>query len=118
MLYRVRPEKVFFYAKPVDFRKQINGLAMIIESEFSGKLALGYWFVFVASDKKKVKIIYWRGTGFVLWQLRLEKESFAVGSPRVKESCLLTWRNLGRFLDGHNIFSGAGHTKISAKRFS
>jgi hypothetical protein len=30
----------------------------------------------------------------------------------------LTWRDLGRFLDGLNIFAGEAHTNSAPKRFS
>ena len=66
MLYRRRPEKIFYYGKPVDFRKQTMGLAAIVDAELPGEMQHGHWFVFVSSDKKKAKILYWRGTGVAL----------------------------------------------------
>lgn len=59
MLYRSKPKKVHLYGRPVDFRKQINGLAGIVDQEFSGEL-FDCWFVFISVDKKKAKILYWR----------------------------------------------------------
>jgi transposase len=117
MLYRNKPKKVFLYGKAVDFRKQVNGLATIVDHEFRGELFSG-WFVFLSSDKKKVKILYWRETGFALWSLRLEKSLFEMGKPRFTEKKVITWRDLGRLLDGYNIFAGPPHEKIPAKRFS
>jgi len=118
MLYRSKPKKVFLYAAPVDFRKQINGLASIVDMEFTGEVFQGSWFVFVASDRMKVKILYWRDCAFALWQLRLEKDHINLGVPRFSGKRILSWRDLGRFLDGQNIFHGSRHEKISPKRFS
>jgi transposase len=42
----------------------------------------GHRFVFVSTDKKKAKILYWRDTGVALLQMRLERDLFKVGSPR------------------------------------
>ena len=118
MLYRSRPTKVFYYGKAVDFRKQAMGLAALVDAELPGELRQGHWFVFVSTDKKKTKVLYWRGTGVALWQMRLERDSFEVGSPRCFVTRPLTWRDLGRFLDGLNIFAGEAHTETNPKRFS
>ncbi len=118
MLYRSRPKKVFYYRKAVDFRKQAMGLATIIDLELPGEMRAGHWFVFVSTDKKKAKILYWRGTGVALWQMRLESDLFKVESPRGSAMRTLTWRDLGRFLDGLNIFAGEAHKATIAKRFS
>ena len=118
MLFRSRPKRVFYYGKTVDFRKQALGLAIIVDSELPGEMKQGHWFVFVSTDKKKAKILYWRGAGVALWQLRLEKDLFKVGSPRSVATRTLTWRDLGRFLDGFNIFEGVAHAVKIPKRFS
>lgn len=118
MLFRTRPKKIFYYGKPVDFRKQTTGLAAIVDLELPGELAAGHWFVFASADKKKAKILYWRGTGLALWQLRLERDLFKLGSPRVATTRSVSWRDLGRLLDGLNIFAGEAHDVTNPKRFS
>lgn len=118
MLYRSRPRKIYFYGQPVDFRKQISGLASIVDTEFQGELFQSSWFVFISRDRQKAKILYWRGTGFALWQLRLESDRFDLGSPRFLEKRTLSWLDLGRLLDGYNIFRGDPHRPIPPKRFS
>jgi transposase len=118
MLYRSRPKKVFYYGKAVDFRKQTMGLAAIVDSELPGELRAGHWFAFISRDKSKAKILYWRGTGLALWQLRLERDLFKLGSPRAATTRTLSWRDLGRLLDGLNIFAGDGHAATNPKRFS
>ena len=82
MLYKAKPSKIHLYQRPVDFRKQINGLAAIVETEFGGSALDGRWFVFVARDKKKVKILYFRHAGLCLWQYRLDEDLFCMGRPR------------------------------------
>ncbi len=118
MLYRSRPKKVFYYGKAVDFRKQALGLAAIVDLELPGEMRAGHWFVFVSIDKKKAKILYWRGTGVALWQMRLERDLFKVQSPRSQATRTLSWRDLGRFLDGLNIFEGVAHAPTKPKRFA
>ena len=118
MLYRSKPRKVFYYGKAVDFRKQALGLAAIVDGELPGEMRAGHWFVFVSTNKKKAKILYWRGTGVALWQIRLESDLFKIASPRTDTMRLLTWRDLGQFLDGFNIFAGDAHEATSPKRYA
>lgn len=118
MLYKLKPKKVFYYGRPVDFRKQMIGLACLVDAELPGELREGHWFVFFASDKKKVKILYWRGNGLALWHLRLESDNFKLGHPRVVDTRSVTWRDLGRLLDGLGIFAGQAHAVTAPKKFS
>ncbi len=62
---------VYLCIDPVDFRKQINGLSMLVQEvlcldPFSKQL-----FVFSNRRRDRVKILYWENSGFVLWMKRL-----------------------------------------------
>ncbi len=96
----------------------MNGLVQIIESEFDHRILETSWFVFIARNKKTVKLIYWRGCGLAMWQYRLEDQSFILGRPRLLLTKTITWKDLERFLDGFNIFEGEPHKKIILKRHS
>lgn len=68
--------EIYLHRLPVDFRKSINGLSVIVEegmglSPFSQAL-----FVFCNKRRTQLKVLYWDNTGFALWQKRLEKEKF------------------------------------------
>lgn len=77
---------VYVHRLPVDFRKSINGLVVIVQeamgvSPFSPSL-----FVFGNQGRDKIKILYWDKNGFCLWYKRLEKDKFKwprVGSDTV-----------------------------------
>jgi len=118
MLYTAKPRKIFYYGEPVDFRKQAISLAALVDSELPGELKEGHWFVFFATDKRKAKILYWRGSGLALCQLRLGSNIFQLGRPRVVDRRSLTWRDLGRMLAGMNVFAGEAHTITKPKRFA
>jgi len=68
-------EKIFIYPKPIDMRKQINGLAHIVES-CSLEIFSPSLFVFTNKQKRLIKTIYWAQTGFCLWMMRLEENKF------------------------------------------
>ena len=67
--------KIFVAVQPVDFRKQANGLFLMVESIFkilpnSSKML----FVFTNRHKNAVKMVYWDATGVAMWSKRLEKD--------------------------------------------
>ena len=69
-------EKIYLCRDPVDFRKAINGLSMIVEEvlcldPFSSQL-----FVFTNKRRNKIKILVWDKTGFILWLKSLDKAQF------------------------------------------
>lgn len=68
--------RIFFFQKPIDMRKGIEGLSTLVETAFAGELTSGAYFVFINQIKDKMKIIYWDNDGFAIWWKRLEKGSF------------------------------------------
>jgi len=68
--------RVFVRLGFTDMRKQINGLAAIVQELKPDGPFDGSYFVFCGKTKRVLKILYWDATGFCLWQKRLEKERF------------------------------------------
>ncbi|MFK5913373.1 MAG: IS66 family insertion sequence element accessory protein TnpB, partial [Woeseiaceae bacterium] len=62
--------------EPVDFRKQIDGLAAIVELTMKQSLGSGALFVFCFKQRNKLKLLYWDKTVFCLWYKCLEKDKF------------------------------------------
>ena len=79
---------VYLHRDPVDFRKAINGLVLIIEQNMALSPYADALFVFCNRGRDKLKIVYWDTTGFCLWYKRLEQARFAW--PRKVESAVLT----------------------------
>ena len=67
---------VYLHRDPVDFRKAINGLTVIVSEGMELSLFDRAIFVFCNKRRSQLKVLYWDDTGFVLWQKRLEKERF------------------------------------------
>jgi transposase len=75
MLPDISRLRIFIRPGSTDMRKQINGLACLVEElaqdPFSGNL-----YLFCGKTRKVLKALYWDKTGFSLLQKRLEKDSF------------------------------------------
>ena len=67
---------VYLYPKAVDFRKSINGLAMLVQQDTALPLSSGALFVFTNKGRDKIKALYWDTTGFALWYKCLENQTF------------------------------------------
>ncbi len=77
MIFR-NPGNLKIYIRPgqTDMRKSINGLALMA----SGSMQLDPYseslFAFSGRSRKMIKLLYWDGNGFCLWQKRLEDSFF------------------------------------------
>ena len=72
------PESCSIYLDrdPVDFRKAINGLAVIVAEQISLSPYDPALFLFCKKSRTQIKVLYGDNTGFALWQKRLEKDKF------------------------------------------
>jgi len=106
----VEPSQIYLHRQFVDFRKSINGLSVIIESEMELPAMSGALFIFCNKARDKLKILYWDKTGFSLWYKRLEKDKFK-WPRRTNEDCMeLTEQQLSLLLEGYDVI---GHHEIS-----
>ena len=64
--------KVYVGAEPVDFRKQIDGVALCVQEVLSLDPYSPSLFLFRNRIGDKVKLLYWHHNGFVLLYKRLE----------------------------------------------
>ena len=67
---------IWFYPKPVDFRRQIDGLAILVADELSLNLLSGQLFIFCNRTANKLKLLWYDRNDFWLCYKRLEKGRF------------------------------------------
>ncbi len=78
--------KVFLASHPIDFRKGIDGLLSLVRDTGSDPFD-GALYIFRAKRADRIKIVWWDGTGVVLYTKRLEKAQFCwpnIGNSRVQ----------------------------------
>ncbi len=104
---------VYLHRAPVDFRKSINGLSVIVESEMALSPLSGALFVFCNKKRDKLKLLYWDRTGFALWYKRLEQEKFR-WPRRMRESVVdLDEDQLHWLLQGNDITKLKPHSTLN-----
>jgi transposase len=62
---------VYLCVEPVDGRKQINGLAQVVQDTLSLNPFSTHLFAFTNKRRDRCRILYWEQSGFVLWLKRL-----------------------------------------------
>lgn len=68
--------KIWLCLEPTDMRKSFDTLAALARDHLKADPLSGHWFVFRGKRGDRLKILYWDGDGFALWQKRLAKGSF------------------------------------------
>ena len=57
--------EIYLYRQPIDFRKQANGLALIVEQELGHSPFSGALYAFTNRQRNKIKCLMWEDNGFV-----------------------------------------------------
>lgn len=78
--------QIWFYPKVIDFRKQLNGLMMLVVDTLDRNPASGELFIFRDRTGKKLKMIYFDGKCFWLLSCRLEQGRFKL--PKKDDAAL------------------------------
>lgn len=111
---RPGPEvEVYLCREPVDFRKAINGLSIVVEEALGLDPFATRLYVFRNRNRDRIKILYWERNGFVLWQKRLERDRFPWPNVEAEDVVTLTGRELNWLLDGIDLFRIKPHASLS-----
>lgn len=103
--------QVYLYNEPVDMRKSMNGLSILVEQEMELSPTMDALFVFCNRGRDKIKLLCWERNGFIVWYKRLEKQRFRW--PCVNETLHLTGQELNWLLDGFDIFNNQPHSPLN-----
>ena len=103
---------IYLHRDPVDFRKAVNGLSVIVQEQMALSLFDKALFVFCNKRRTQIKALYWDTTGFALWQKRLEKDKFKW--PRKHEQDIITihFEQWDWLLRGFNINTMKPHEAL------
>ena len=99
--------KVYLHRDPVDGRKSINGLALLVEQALGLNPFAPALFVFSNRRRDRIKILLWERTGFWLMIKRLEADRFAW--PKDAEVVTLSVEQLHWLLAGIDLAAMRPH---------
>lgn len=93
--------KVYLHREPIDFRLNINGLALLVEKALGLDPFAAAVYVFSNRRRTRVKILGWDRNGFWLLLKRLEHDRFIW--PSAEAMPALTVEQLHWLLEGIDI---------------
>ncbi len=112
----MRPEatvpRVYLCIAPVDFRKSINGLSLIVEHTLKLNPFESALFVFVNRKFNKIKILYWERNGFCLWYKSLQEQRFKWPKLFESDTVVLNGAQLNWLLDGFDLWRNEPHRTL------
>jgi transposase len=107
-MFRFDPTlKVYLHREPVDGRKNINGLALLVEQALGLDPFAPALFVFSNRRRDRIKILLWERTGFWLLIKRLEADRFKW--PKETEVVTLSVEQLHWLLAGIDLAAMRPH---------
>jgi transposase len=97
--------RIYLARGATDMRKQIDGLAALVEHVLEHDPFSGHLFGFCNRRRDRIKILYWEGSGFWLLHKRLEKGTFAwpVPGDDMRSSIQMTAAELAALLGGIDL---------------
>jgi len=102
-MLRFEGKRVYLACGKTDMRKNINGLAAIVEGVFKLDAYCEAVFVFCNRPRDRIKILEWDGDGFWLYFKRLEKGRFRWPEPGEDATMTLSGEELGILLGGAKV---------------
>ena len=98
-------ENLYVHRDPVDLRKNINGLSVIVATEMRLDLKASALFIFCNQRRTHMKILYFDRTGFALWLKRLEGSKFPSPKNLKDETISIPAKDMALLLEGINVWS-------------
>jgi transposase len=91
---------VFVATARVDGRKGIDGLSVLVRSQFAEDPLSGSMYVFFSRRADRVRVLYWDRDGYVLVTKRLEKGTFRLPWPAERGRVVIEAAELLLVLEG------------------
>ena len=109
--------RVLVATRPVDFRKQADGLAAIVQAALGADPFCGAIYVFRSKRMDRVKLLWWDGTGICLMTKRLESCAVSLAADRRRDDEAVggaALRAAGRWPMGERGAAGSHPTECYA----
>lgn len=107
---------IWLYPTPIDFRKQIDGLVLLVADYLQLNPTSGQLFLFRNRSANKIKMLWWEHNGFWLFYKRLEKGRLTY-PPHTAEKMELTRDQFIWLLSGLDFTKQTSLPAVKATHF-
>lgn len=108
-----RVERVYLHRAPIDMRRQMDGLAALVQGVMRKDPFTDSLFVFINRRRNKLKILTWEKNGFVIWYKRLERDKFVWPVKMSDVVVTLSGEQLNWLLDGYDVWRMTPHKSLA-----
>ena len=105
--------RVFVATARVDGRKGIDGLSVLVRSQFAEDPLSGTMFVFFSRRSDRVRVLYWDRDGYVLVTKRLERGTYRLPWPAEQGRVVIEAAELLLVLEGIELRGAARRSRWS-----
>ena len=107
--------KIYLIPEPVDFRKSVDGLTVIIQEVLKMDPMEKACFIFCNKQHDKIKIIEWDFNGFWLFYKRLESGKFKWPKSTLPVTTI-SREQYDWLMNGLNIYQRDGFSEVLARK--
>lgn len=107
---------IWLYPNPIDFRRQIDGLVILIADHLQMNPSSGQLFLFRNRQANKIKMLWWDRNGFWLCYKRLEKGKLKF-PPMIDQVLELTRDQFSWLLSGLDYMKQHALPEVKATHF-
>jgi transposase len=86
MLYLTSQTKVWLATNPVDFRRQLDGLIALCQTQFNHNPRSGHLFVFINRSRTMIRVLCYEEHGYWLATKRLSRGHYTLWPTPANES--------------------------------
>ncbi len=104
--------KVYLACGDTDMRKQINGLAAMVENSFLLAPYENAMFVFCNRSKNRLKILLWEDNGYWLLLKRLERGHFKWPEAGTEQTMILSLEDLRSLIRAPGLLQRLKRTEV------
>lgn len=80
MLFESKGLRIFLYQQAIDMRAGFEKLLHFVRDEMRNNISQGHLYIFLGKNRRRIKAIYFDGTGLVLFAKRIERGRFMARS--------------------------------------
>lgn len=110
--------QIYLFRPFIDMRKQIQGLAVLVEAEMQRSPFDNSLYIFCNRRRDLIKCLYWDQTGFAMWVKRLDQEKFAWPKKLADEVIVLGTQEIAWLLGGYDVWKMKSHKPVHFSKIS
>lgn len=99
MFIETKGLRIFIYQEPIDMRCGFERLCYLVRERMKNNINQGHLYLFLGKNRRRVKALFFDGTGLVLIAKRIERGRFMANSE-LKDISEITSQELKQIFNG------------------